>query len=141
MLSTFDLTLMGSLVSAGGLLFLLKAKRPHLGWTWFTERQSVNQRSTSESCDRLERSSAIAGARWLAVGALTLLVAYLHGAEDGYLFGPWSDVTFHVIFVSACWGTTAYRMNQSAERPPDHINDDPVSTLSLPDTVHSQTTD
>lgn len=88
MISTFDLTLLGSLVSAGGLVFLRQGK-----------------------------SAAIAGARWLTVGALTLFLAYAHGADDGYLFGPWSDVMFHVVFVSACWGATSFRMKQAAERP------------------------
>src|SRR5512143_652402 len=88
MISTFDLTLLGSLVSAGGLVFLRQGK-----------------------------SAAIAGARWLTVGALTLFLAYAHGANDGYLFGPWSDVMFHVVFVSACWGATSFRMIQAAERP------------------------
>ena len=56
---------------------------------------------------------------FLALGsviALTLFIAYAHGAEEGYLFGPWTDVMFHLIFVSACWATTAFRINQAAER-------------------------
>lgn len=141
MLSTFDLTLMGSLVSAGGLLFLLQAKGPNLAWRPFNERQSAHRGSTSESRDRLERSTAITGARWVTVGALTLFVAYSHGAEEGYLFSPFGDVMFHVVFVSACWGMTAYRMKQAAERPTGQTNDSPISTLSLPDTSPSRSTD
>jgi hypothetical protein len=141
MLSTFDLALLGSLVSAGGLAFLGQAKWPHLGWRGFNERQSANRESTSESRDRLERSTAIAGARWLTVGALTLFVAYAHGAEEGYLFGPWGDVLFHVIFVSTSWGTTAFRMNQKAERQTGQTNDNPISALSLSDTSPSRTSD
>lgn len=33
MISTFDLTLLGSLVSAGGLLFLRHDKRSYLNWS------------------------------------------------------------------------------------------------------------
>jgi hypothetical protein len=87
MISTFDLTLLGGLVCGGGMVFLRQGK-----------------------------SSAVAGARWLAIGALTLLVAYVHGADDGYFFGPWGDVMFHVLFVSTAWGMTAFRIKQAAAR-------------------------
>lgn len=85
MISTFDLALLGSLVSAGGLLFLRQGK-----------------------------SAATAGSRWLTVGALTLLLAYAHGEEEGYLLGPWSDLMFHVVFVSTCWVATSFRVRQTA---------------------------
>jgi hypothetical protein len=141
MLSTFDLTLLGSLVSAGGLAFLGQAKWPHHGWRGFHERQSANRESNSESRERLKRSTTIAGARWLTVGALTLFVAHTHGAEEGYLFGPWGDVLFHVIFVSTSWRTTAIRMKQKAERQTGETNDSPISTLSLPGTSPSRISD
>lgn len=141
MLSTFDLTLLGSLVSTGGLLFLRRAKRPSLGWRRLTERQSADWKTNSEGRDKLERCTAITGARWLTVGILTLFVAYAHGAEEGYLFGPWSDVMFHVVFVSACWGTTAFRMKQAAEHPTGQTKDGPISSLSIPETASSRTTD
>jgi hypothetical protein len=141
MLSTFDLTLLGSLVSAGGLAFLGQAQWPHLGWRSCNERRSANLVSTFESRDRLERSTTIAGSRWLTVGALTLFVAYAHGAEEGYLFNPWGDVLFHVIFVSTCWGATAFRMKQAAERQTGQTNDSPISALSLPGTTPSRTGD
>jgi hypothetical protein len=141
MLSTFDLTLLGSLVTAGGLAFLGQAKWPHLGWRVFYLRQSASRESASGSRERLERSTTIAGARWLTVGALTLFVAYAHGAEEGYLFGPWGDVLFHVIFASSCWGTTAFRMKQAAERQTGGTNDSPISALSLPSTSPSRTSD
>lgn len=128
MISTFDLILLGSLVSVGGLVFLQQAKWPHLGWRWLSRRQSTHSGSTPESRARLERSTTTAGARWLTLGALTLFLAYAHGAEEGYLFGPWSDVTFHVIFVSTCWGMTAFRMKQAAYRPDErHSHSSPVS--------------
>ena len=144
MISTFDLTLMGSLVSAGGLVFLQQAKRPHLGhlgWKWLNGRPSHHSGSTSESRNRLERSVTIAGTRWLTLGALTLFLAYVHGAEEGYLFGPWSDVIFHVTFVAGCWAMTAFRIKQSAEQPTGQANDSPIATVSLPDTRLSPTND
>lgn len=116
MISTFDLILLGSLVSAGGLLFLRQGKWPHLGWSWLYGRQPAHSGSTPESRDRWERSTAMAGARWLTLGALTLFLAYAHG-EEGYLFGPWGDVMFHIVFVSAAWGMTAFGIKRAAERP------------------------
>lgn len=110
MISTFDLTLLGSLVSAGGLVFLRQGKWPHLDL-----RFSRSIIPSAECREQHERSTALAGARWLTVGALTLFIAYIHGAEDGYLFGPWADVMFHLVFVSSCWATTVYRINQTAQ--------------------------
>ena len=109
MLSTYDLTLLGSLVSVGGVAFLRQGKRAI--------------QLTAERREQQARSTALAGARWLTVGALTLFMAYAHGAKDGYLFGPWTDVIFHIVFVSTCWATTVYRIHQAATRS---------MTLSLP---------
>jgi hypothetical protein len=114
MISTFDLTLLGSLVSAGGLVFLRQGKWPYLGGSRLKRQQPANMELIPESRDGHERSSAVTGARWLTVGALTLFLAYFHGAEEGYFFGPWSDVMFHVVFVASCWGMTAFRMKQAA---------------------------
>ncbi len=127
MISTFDLTLLGMLVSIGGLLFLQQGRWPELGGRWLT--------STGESRERLERSAALAGIRWLTLGALTLLLAYAKGAEEGYLFSPLGDVLFHIVFVPLCWGMTAFKIKQSAER---RTNEDPISALSLPDSRSSQ---
>jgi hypothetical protein len=43
-------------------------------------------------------------------------VAYVHGGDEGYLFGPWTDILFHLVFVSTGWVATAYRMNQAVEK-------------------------
>ena len=115
MISTFDLTLLGSLVSAGGLVFLSHGKRPYLSWSSLGIGKRPFELS-AESRQQHARSTALAGARWLTVGVLTLFIAYVHGAEKGYLFGPWTDVMFHLVFVSACWATTAFRMKHAAER-------------------------
>jgi hypothetical protein len=115
MISTFDLTLLGSLVSVGGLLFLRHGKWPALGLHGFGIGMPPRTFS-AESRERHARSTALAAARWLTVGALTLFFAFAQGAEEGYLFGPWSDVMFHVVFVSACWAATAFRMNRAAEQ-------------------------
>jgi len=118
MISTFDLTLLGSLVSAGGLLFLRHGKWPHVG----IGRPSDSQRQIELSVEGRKthaRSSELAGARWLTVGLLTLFIGYVHGADTGYyLFGPWSDVLFHVVFVSTCWATTVFRIRQTAGQAP-----------------------
>ncbi len=137
MISTFDLLLMGSLVSAGGLLFLRQAKWPQLLGRWLNWRPAQPSGSTREHRDHLERSVTTAGARWLTMGLLTLFLAYTHGGEAGYLFGPWSDVLFHVTFVSTCWAATASRLKRTAG-PPDLR---PISTASLPETRLAQTSD
>ena len=113
MISTFDLTLLGSLLSAGGLVLLRQGKWPHDDF----HRLRRGKRAialTPETREQQARSTALAGARWLTVGALTLFIGYVHGEKDGYLFGPWADVMFHIAFVSACWATTVYRINQAA---------------------------
>ena len=122
MISTFDLTLLGSLISAGGVVFLSQGKRSYLSLDWLR----IGKRPFELSTERREhhaRATALAGARWLTVGGLTLLIACVHGAEDGSLFGPWSDVLFHFVFVSTCWIATAYRMKQTAEK---------AATVTLP---------
>ena len=113
MISTFDLTLLGSLVSAGGLVLLRRGKWPHPDFHWL-RRGNRAIALTPEIQEQQARSTALAGARWLTVGALTLFIGYAHGEKDGYLFGPWADVMFHIAFVSICWATTVYRINQAA---------------------------
>lgn len=129
MISTFDLLLMGSLVSAGGLAFLRQAKRPHLRRRWLN-RQTLPSGSTAKHRDSMERAVTTAGVRWLTMGALTLLLAYTHGGEAGYLFGLWTDVLFHVTFVSSCWAATTYRLTRTAGQPERR----PISTTALPET-------
>ena len=115
MLSSYDLTLLGSLVSAGGIAFLHQGKWSHLTVQWFAGGTRTID-LPAQSREQQARSTALAGARWLTVGALTLFIGYVHGAKEGYLFGPWTDVIFHVVFVSSCWATTVYRINQAANR-------------------------
>ena len=126
-MSTFDLTLLGILVCAGGFLFLRQGKWPHvdLSRLWIGKRPCE---LTAEGLEHHARSTVLAGTRWLTVGALTLFIAYAHGAKEGYLFGPWTDVLFHLVFVAGCWSLTAFRMQQSAER---------TTTVSLPTTSPS----
>jgi hypothetical protein len=115
MMSTFDLTLLGSLVSAGGLAFLSQGQWPSLS----VDSLGIGKRPsglTAEHREHHARAAALAGARWLTVGALTLFMAYVQGADEGYLFGPWTDILFHLVFVSTGWVATAYRMNQAVEK-------------------------
>jgi hypothetical protein len=127
MISTFDLTLLGSLVSAGGLAFLTQGKWPHLSSSRRASRRTIEL--PAECREHHARAAALAAARWLTVGSLTLFIGYVHGADEGYLFGPWGDVLFHLIFVSTCWAATAYRMHQAAEK---------ALTVRLTTTSHSQ---
>jgi hypothetical protein len=115
MLSTYDLTLLGSLVAAGGIAFLRQGKWPHLIPHCVDDPTRMID-LPAESREQHARSTALAGARWLTVGALTLFIGYVHGAKEGYLFGPWTDVMFHLVFVSTCWAMTVYRINQAVNR-------------------------
>ena len=110
LISTFDLTLLGSFVSAGGILFLCRGKQPQFGSLWLAAERSIIL--SEEGREQHERATLLEAARWLTVGVLILFIAFLHGAEEGYLFGPWSDVMFHVVFVSTCWATAALRINK-----------------------------
>ena len=130
MISTFNLILLGSLVSAGGLVFLRQRKWPHFEKIWLSGRQSSHAESTRESREKLERSTALAGTRWLTVGALTLFLAYAQGGAEGYLLGPWSDLLLHVVFVAGCWGMTAWGIKRKAEAPAGQTNDCPSSASS-----------
>jgi hypothetical protein len=125
------LILLGSLVSAGGLVFLRQRKRPPVGWKWLNPRQFPESEVRPEDRDNLERAATLAGTRWLTVGALTLFLAYVHGADEGYLLGPWSDVLFHVIFVAGCWGMTALGIRRKAEAATGRTNESPIATVSL----------
>jgi hypothetical protein len=115
MMSSFDLTLLGSMVSVGGLAFLRQGKWPHLDLRLLTGVNPAGK-LIADNLEQHARFTALAGARWLTVGVLTLFIAYAHGAEQGYLFGPWTDVLFHLLFVSTCWAATLYRINQTAWR-------------------------
>lgn len=133
MISTFDLTLLGSLIVFGGLVFLQHRNWPHFGRIWLSGRRSFHADSTPESRERLERSAVMAGTRWLTVGALTLFLAYAQGGEAAYLFGPWSDVLFHVVFVAGCWGMTALGIKRKTEAPAGRTNDRTLTSVSLAD--------
>ncbi|HEU4683050.1 MAG TPA: hypothetical protein VFS39_00930 [Nitrospira sp.] len=121
MISSFDLTLLGSLVTAGGLAFLGQGKRPWAGRS--PSELTADPLTLGDRRQRFERTTSVTGARWLTVGALTLFAAYAHGAEEGYLFGPWSDVMFHLVFVSSAWGMTAFRIKQTAGRSEQRPSD------------------
>lgn len=115
MISTFDLMLLGGLVSIGGVALLGQHKWAYANIGWVTEAKPAAQ-LTVKDVEGRARLTALAGARWLTVGALTLFIAYAHGAKEGYLFGPCTDVIFHLAFVSTCWVTTIHRINQTAPR-------------------------
>lgn len=115
MISTFDLSLMGGLISFGGLLFFLLGTRRRaaagLG-------ASVKGMRESESLhDSRQRAEFLAGMRWLTVGALVLFVGLTRGTAAGYLFDLWTDIAFHVGILSACWAATAYRVKHVGGRP------------------------
>ena len=131
MISSFDLILLGSLISAGGLVFLQQGKRPHFTWRWLNARQALHGGSTQESRDRLERVVTLAGTRWLTVGVLTLFLAYARDGEEGYLLGPWSDLLFHIVFVAGCWGMTALGIKRKAEASAGQTKDNHISPASL----------
>jgi hypothetical protein len=116
MISTYDLVLLGLLISLGGIAFLFRAYR----------RQSINSRrhTTFDNMQKISedfhgdhhRAEFTAGVRWLTLGALTLFIGYTRGAESGYIFGLWTDILFHVGLLSVCWFATFYRLKYVPER-------------------------
>ena len=60
MISTFDLTLLGSLIVFGGLVFLQHRNWPHFGRIWLSGRRSFHADSTPEGREKLERSAVMA---------------------------------------------------------------------------------
>lgn len=145
MLSTFDLILLGTLVSVGGLAFLHRRERAPIDWKWLNARSSPHLEVSPEDRDKLDRAATLAGTRWLTVGVLTFLLGYTQGADEGYLLGPWSDVLFHVIFVAGCWAMTAYGIGRKVDaatgRAKDRTNASPISTASLHDSPPLRTSD
>ena len=104
MISAFDLILLGGLVSLGGLIFLYRAYR-------------CQPTGSSEVTAPRQRAEAMAGVRWLTVGALALFVGYTRGSDSGYLFDFWSDLAFHTALLSGCWAATVFRINRAGAKP------------------------
>ena len=113
MMSTFDLILLGSLISLGGIGFLVRGYwRPSTGSR--LETAAIGRREAGEGIDSdRQRAEAMAGVRWLTVGALALFIGHTRGAESGYLFNLWTDVFFHVGLLSVCWAATAFRLKHA----------------------------
>jgi hypothetical protein len=104
MISAFDLILLGGLVSLGGLIFLYRAYR-------------CQPTGSSEVTAPRQRAEAMAGVRWLTVGALALFIGYTRGSDSGYLFDFWSDLAFHTALLSGCWAATVFRIKRVGGKP------------------------
>lgn len=113
MISTFDLTLMGALISLGGLLFFLVGNRRR-ATSHLSACGNDMHEEHAQLGDGRERAEFLAGMRWLTVGILVLFVGFTRGNASGYLFDLWTDVAFHVGILSACWAATAYRVKHVA---------------------------
>ncbi|HEX2056448.1 MAG TPA: hypothetical protein VHF07_08135, partial [Nitrospiraceae bacterium] len=111
MISTFDLILLGSLISLGGLMFLLRAYWPQSISTPSAPSSAVITTSNMEGLEIRRRAEATAGVRWLTVGALALFLGATRGSDAGYLFDFWSDLAFHTALLSGCWAATSFRIN------------------------------
>lgn len=108
-LHAFDLIVLGALVSVGGALFLAKAywSRPHSDPP---EGRQVHQ-----------HLHALAGVRWLTVGAIALVLGVTRGEAARYFIGPWSDALIHTVVLSMFWvatGVRTQRLTRKGLRPP-----------------------
>lgn len=112
MISTFDLVLLGSLISLGGLVLLFRAYRSQsLGSPM--QMASTGLKSSGDILhETRHRAETMAGVRWLTVGALALFIGYTRGADSGYLFDFWSDLAFHAALLSGCWAATVFRIKR-----------------------------
>jgi hypothetical protein len=115
MISTFDLVLIGSLVSLGGLIFLFRAYRFRPGTP--PEIPTVMKSRTPGPAEIHQRAEAMAGVRWLTIGALAIFIGYTRGSSSGYLFDFWSDLLFHTALLSGCWAATAFRIKRVRGTP------------------------
>ena len=135
MISTFDLFLLGGLISLGGLAFLLRAYRPQSTGSQLDIVFAVMRSRDTGLNETRQRAEAMAGVRWLTVGVLALFMGYTRGSDSGYLFDFWADLMFHTALLSGCWAATAFRINRNrtgeapALRPAAAI-DSPPSQIS-----------
>ncbi len=135
MISTYDLVLLGSLISLGGVGFLFRGYRSSsIAWR---RGGDSNGKSSEDRQDNRGRAESVAGVRWLTVGALTLFIGYTRGAESGYLFGPWTDILFHVGLLSVCWAATVSRLQKPRARMRKSL---PRSTPATVAANHLETT-
>jgi hypothetical protein len=129
MISTYDLALLGCLISLGGIGFLFRGYRRHS----ITSRRAIltgMQNGTEEIHADQRRVEITAGVRWLTVGALILFIGSTRGAESGYIFGLWTDVPFHVGLLSVCWFATLYRLKNVPGRKKPVPNPLPASVAA-----------
>lgn len=115
MISTFDLILIGSLISLGGLIFLFRAYR--LRPTGSSEISTPLDGRSQGLPTIHQRAEAMAGVRWLTIGGLALFVGYTRGSSSGYLFDFWSDLLFHTTLLSGCWAAAAFRIKRTGGTP------------------------
>jgi hypothetical protein len=129
MISTFDLILLGGLISIGGIGFLVRAhRRPPIGSRFEAATDQTGNTKAKRNEDRV-RAEAMAGVRWLTVGALALLIGSTRGADSGYLFDLWADVAFHTVLLSGCWAATAVRIQRVGGRGAPRGRNAPASPV------------
>jgi hypothetical protein len=135
MISTFDFFLLGGLISLGGLVFLLRAYRPQSTGSPLDIVFAVMRSRDTGPNETRQRAEAMAGVRWLTVGALALFMGNTRGSDSGYLFDFWADLMFHTALLSGCWVATAFRINRNrtGETPalrPVPATNSPASPIS-----------
>jgi hypothetical protein len=112
MISAFDLFLLGTLVSLGGLMFLFRAYRSQSTRLPIQIAANAIKTGADGLHEIRQRAETMAGVRWLTVGALALFVGYTRGSDSGYLFDLWSDLAFHTALLSCCWAATVFRIKR-----------------------------
>jgi hypothetical protein len=108
-IGAFDLLVLGTLVSVGGAAFIAKAY-------WRTPLSETVKRTPVAQANPVlirhqihQHLHALAGVRWLAVGAVALFLGVTRGEEAAYFFGPWADVLVHAAVLSLSWVATVAR--------------------------------
>ena len=136
MINTFDLILIGSLISLGGLIFLFRAYRLRPTGTPPEIPTAVMKSRTPGLAETHQRAEAMAGVRWLTIGALTLFIGYTRGCNSGYLFDFWSDLLFHTALLSGCWAATVFRIKRVRGTPRAGTTASAPTAPALPITPH-----
>lgn len=110
-ISAFDLFVLGTLVSLGGMLFLAKAYwRPSVP-EGMAEIPPGGPNPVLLRREFLRHSHTTAGVRWLTIGTIAFFLGATRGNETGYFFGPWTDIFLHGAVLSLSWLVTAARTN------------------------------
>lgn len=115
-ISAFDLIILGMLTSLGGALLIVKGNRRRSIPARLVQHTALERNPFDIRQESIRHAHAAAGARWLTVGAVALLLGMTRGTEAIYLIEPWIDAGLHLVVISASWVATAARAKRQSRQ-------------------------